>query len=311
MWSIAKTAEGAHTLKGKLDMLGTRGTTLLLIMGLIAALAVPATAAATHVGCGSVITTKTTLDSDIGPCPGDGLIVAANNVVLNLNGHTITGTGNGAGVRAALVTGVVIKNGTVTGFHTGVQLDEADGNVVRAVTASQNVRGINVSGSDNNKVVLNTLTNNGGDAIRLGLSSGNGVRGNVVTGNVFGISIADGSTNNVVSENQVTSNSAFGIALFSGATNNRLIGNTVQLTSGGDGIVVAADSPGTKVRRNTTNQNADDGIDVEHPNTLIVDNTANDNGDLGIEAVPGVKDGGGNSASGNGNPLQCVGVSCS
>jgi hypothetical protein len=34
------------------------------------------------------------------------------------------------------------------------------------------------------------------------------------------------------------------------------------------------------------------------------------NADLGIEAVPGVIDGGGNKASGNGNPLQCSNVFC-
>ena len=290
-------------------MLRTRGTTLLLILGLMAAMAVPGTALATHVGCGSVITTNTTLDSDIGPCPGDGLIVAANDVVLDLNGHTITGMGNGAGLRAARVTDVVIENGTVTGFHTGVQLDEADGNTVRAITATLNVRGINVSGSDDNQIVLNTLTNNGGDAIRLGLSSGNAIQRNVLTGNVFGIGIADGSTDNLVRGNQVSSSGAFGIALFSGATENRLVGNTVRLTSAGDGIIVAADSPGSKVLRNIANENADDGIDVKHANTVISGNTANDNGDLGIEAVPGVT-GGGNSASGNGNPLECVNVSC-
>jgi hypothetical protein len=43
----------------------------------------------------------------------------------------------------------------------------------------------------------------------------------------------------------------------------------------------------------------------------VTANVANDNADLGIEAVPGVKDGGGNQASGNGNPAQCVGVVCS
>jgi hypothetical protein len=38
---------------------------------------------------------------------------------------------------------------------------------------------------------------------------------------------------------------------------------------------------------------------------------ANGNDDLGIEAVAGVTDGGGNQASGNGNPAQCTGVACS
>jgi hypothetical protein len=43
----------------------------------------------------------------------------------------------------------------------------------------------------------------------------------------------------------------------------------------------------------------------------ITANTANDNLDYGIEAVAGVTDGGGNTASGNGNPAQCLNVACS
>lgn len=67
--------------------------------------------------------------------------------------------------------------------------------------------------------------------------------------------------------------------------------------------------PGIVVDRNRSERNGDDGIDVDVPAT-ISNNFANFNGDLGIEAVPGVTDGGGNKASGNGNPAQCVGVRC-
>jgi hypothetical protein len=42
----------------------------------------------------------------------------------------------------------------------------------------------------------------------------------------------------------------------------------------------------------------------------FADNRANNNADLGIQAVPGVIDGGGNTAFGNGNPLQCLNVVC-
>ena len=44
--------------------------------------------------------------------------------------------------------------------------------------------------------------------------------------------------------------------------------------------------------------------------TTIAGNTANENGDFGIDAVAGVTDGGGNLASGNGNPPQCRNVLC-
>jgi hypothetical protein len=42
----------------------------------------------------------------------------------------------------------------------------------------------------------------------------------------------------------------------------------------------------------------------------VRDNHADDNGDFGIDAVSGVVDLGGNTASGNGNPLQCRNVFC-
>jgi hypothetical protein len=64
------------------------------------------------------------------------------------------------------------------------------------------------------------------------------------------------------------------------------------------------------VEDNKTNGNGDDGIDIERQLVTLTANKANANADLGIEAVAGVADGGGNKASGNGNPLQCLNVFC-
>jgi parallel beta-helix repeat protein len=78
-----------------------------------------------------------------------------------------------------------------------------------------------------------------------------------------------------------------------------------------DGIFVAAGSHNTRIVDNRAEFNGgDDGIDVNSSATTITSNTANKNGDLGIEAVPGVTDGGGNVASDNGDPRQCVNVDC-
>jgi hypothetical protein len=49
---------------------------------------------------------------------------------------------------------------------------------------------------------------------------------------------------------------------------------------------------------------------VDAAGTRLRGNAADDNGDLGIEAVPDVTDLGANTASGNGNPLQCTNVFC-
>ena len=60
------------------------------------------------------------------------------------------------------------------------------------------------------------------------------------------------------------------------------------------------------LRDNVALTNTDDGIDVERAGTKLTGNRADNNDDLGIEAVPGVR-GSGNTATGNGNPLQLRG----
>ncbi len=99
-------------------------------------------ARAAHVGCGSVITQNTTLDSDVGPCPGDGLVVGASNIVLDLNGRLVfgaNGAGDNAGIRLANVTGVTVRRGVVEGFDAGIAVFGGARNVIRGVTARNNI----------------------------------------------------------------------------------------------------------------------------------------------------------------------------
>ena len=271
--------------------------------------AAPATAAV--VTCGTVVTSNITLTGNLGPCPDDALIAGADNITIDLGGYTISGTGNGAGVRVAQHSGVTVTKGTIRGFHTGVVLDESTRSVVSKLVLRGNIRGVNVSGSDGNLVEKNTIRDSGLDAIRLGLSANNVISKNALSGNVFGIGVADFSTANLVELNVIRDTRQFGIAVFSDSDSNRIEKNDVQRTLQGDGITVSTDSDSTSIFKNIANVNSDDGIDTDNPQTTITGNIANNNVDLGIEAVPGTTDGGGNLASGNGNPAQCVGVSCS
>jgi len=50
-------------------------------------------ALASHVSCGDRITTDTMLDSDLVNCPDNGIVIGADNITLDLNGHTIDGDG--------------------------------------------------------------------------------------------------------------------------------------------------------------------------------------------------------------------------
>jgi hypothetical protein len=68
--------------------------------------------------------------------------------------------------------------------------------------------------------------------------------------------------------------------------------------------------PRARVTRNTASGNSNSGIKLYEPGAYVARNTANNNGEWGIEAVPGTVDGGGNRASGNTEPAQCLNVAC-
>src|SRR4030095_10736114 len=50
-------------------------------------------ALARQVGCGDTITSDTTLDSDLVNCPNNGIVIGADTITLDLNGHRIDGDG--------------------------------------------------------------------------------------------------------------------------------------------------------------------------------------------------------------------------
>lgn len=278
---------------------------------------------ATHVTCGETITQDTTLDSDLLNCPADGLIIGADNITLDLNGHTILGAANlgvefPPGVRNTGHGGVTIENGTIQHFHEGVRVDGASDNLVRGLQFSEVAGGVSFA-----DVVDSTIANNFGgpaNAIVLARSDDNrvvrnaashiqvccGGENNVVERNsAGGLDITFAAHGTVVERNTVTG--SFGIQVLQ-SNDVHIDRNTVSFAV--DGIFVWPNSVGAVLSRNITVENTGDGIDVNNPNATLSGNRADNNGDLGIEAVAGVIDGGGNRAFGNGNPLQCLHVVC-
>jgi Right handed beta helix region len=87
--------------------------------------AAPAAVAQTgSVSCGEPVLVDAVLDEDL-DCTGDGPQMTTANVALDLNGHAIRGSGAGIGVlvRPCGQAGeIVVKNGSVSGFDTGVHV---------------------------------------------------------------------------------------------------------------------------------------------------------------------------------------------
>ena len=151
------------------------GAVAAMVIGALLAPVSPASAE--PLGCGTVITETTTLDADVGPCIGDGLVVGADHITLDLGGHRVfgppePGDGNQAGIRVPDRIGVTVQNGTVSGFDAGVFLQNGAGNhTITGMTLRDNLGpdtvasylgdGIYVENSPGAHIVGNTLVNNG------------------------------------------------------------------------------------------------------------------------------------------------------
>jgi len=229
----------------------------IVLVALPAVLAIPAwtaTAGAAVLSCGQTITENTVLDNDLSGCTNNGIVIGADNITLDLNGHTVAGTaasGDQGGVVLVGRTGVAVRNGTVRNFDVGVVIEGGSANTVEGVNAVDNISfsgttnrggdGIAILSSKNNRIAHNNTVNNGpfsGIGIYTdvdsahprstgGVSSGNIVDGNVVQGNIqgrtpnnvvnndnIGIRLEPGNTGNSILNNRVAGNGLDGITLF-------------------------------------------------------------------------------------------------
>ena len=94
-----------------------------------------------HVSCGQTIYQDTVLDSDL-ICPYDGIIMGANGITLDCNGHSISGTGNsnGVGVYLSGRNNNVIENCNIQDFYRGIYLSSGSNfNTLTNNTANSNI----------------------------------------------------------------------------------------------------------------------------------------------------------------------------
>jgi parallel beta-helix repeat protein len=269
----------------------------------------PAGAQVSNIACGQTITNDTVLTADLGPCPNYGLILGADNITLDLNGHRIFGTPSPFDNAGALVrgrTGTTVKNGRITDFDGGVVIEGGSNNTVTGIDAENNIGvqvstgstlygdGILIESSQNNVISDNRTVNNGpfsgigvvtavdSDHPRstTGVSSGNLIDSNQVVGNVVG----RGGTVGPSTDND-------GIRIEPGSSANVITNNQVS-GNGLDGIAIFARSPDNVIRNNQVSRNGffrttarrGDGIIVFNlsDRTVVEGNLTSGNADNGI-----------------------------
>lgn len=169
-------------------------------------------------GCGQRIDKDFVLSGDL-TCTGDGLVVVADGVTVDLGGKRITGPGMGpqtwpqpqldsVGVRVEGLNRVTVKNGSIADFSTAVYFVKVTAGTIEGVNASRSRYGLYVHDS--------TQAN---------------IRRNVVEKNIYGLHLQN-TSESLVEENDLSrqtynSPGGYGIYFYEGRA-NRVIGNTID-----------------------------------------------------------------------------------
>jgi parallel beta-helix repeat protein len=239
----------------------------LVALGVAVAVGLSAgSAAAAAPACGVTITRTTTLHSDLRDCPGDGLVIGADRITLDLDGHTIdgdamSGGGDDVGVRVDGHHGVVVRHGTVREFDHAVRLIASSHNRVARLVATRNGdaeigRAILLdTGSDWNRIVRNDASSNGRS----------------------GVAVLD-SHHNLVARNRTVRNGVAGMGVFGGG-DNRVISNVIA-DNADNGLFWGSGTTGGRVERNRISGNAGGGLPIDGgDDATIVHNLLAGNGD--------------------------------
>ena len=244
---------------------------------------------ATNVSCGQTITSSVRLTNDLTDCSGDGLVIGADAITIDLDGHTIDGIGLGTGVRNTGFDAVAVTGGTVTQFDDGILFAGGYG-IVDAMTLVENqVTGVAVRGGAPGTVVRHTDVTASPTGVEIsGGTSGATVSDATLSGIPGDGVLLDGATASTVTRTSVTGASQSGIALL-GASGNTLTGNTLT-SSSGPGISLDLASDDNLVRGNDVSDSGSDGISVtDSSGNDLLANVVTTSGGCGI-ALEGATD---------------------
>jgi parallel beta-helix repeat protein len=243
--------------------------------------------------CGQTVTTSLTLTRDLVGCPGDGLVVGADGITIDLGGHAIRGvnTVGGTGVVVDGHRGVRVVNGTISDFFAaGVSLHASPDALVRDLRVRrigaggvepQTSAGIHVDGSPGVRV-LDSVVRNEVDAFQsdgvvvLG-SPGAVLRGNRLVRNAWNGAVVIESPDARVTGNELDGNGNNGLEV-NGASDRALVALNHAAGNAQFGLVVGASSD-VRVVGNDVSGNPEAGIlSFDLIDGLLAGNGATGNG---------------------------------
>jgi parallel beta-helix repeat protein len=248
------------------------------------------------VRCGDTIIVDTKLANDLTDCPGNGIIIGADRVTLDLNGHAIDGDGvpveacpedescdvgvvnsasdDGHAFNRPGHNGVTIKNGSVEEFwEDGVYALMVRDNRVRDLTVSDNGHGVTWVGSADSRIEHTRARGN-----LLGLVVASCPDAHPVCGGI--------RSRDIRIEHSSVSENEFGGIIVGKADRVRVSRNSVSGTSDGEGIVVR-DGSRHEIEHNSLSGNAAGLGILNSDHILVTRNAVLDNRFVGAYLVDG------------------------
>ena len=144
---------------------------------------------------------------------GDCLVIAADNVAIDMKGKTITGNGSGAGITDGGFQhpSVIISNGTIRNFGTGIDLENSGEAIISNVDSSKNAGdGIFIDRCCN---TLNSVTTNGNGGSGIVIDSDDSSLSNIqANGNSDGGIFISNCCNTLVAST-VSNNTGIGVEM--------------------------------------------------------------------------------------------------
>lgn len=194
--------------------------------------------------CGEVIKESVKLSTNL-DCTTDGLIVGADGITVDLNGHTLNGPGpksSKIGIMLATSSGVTVMGpGVVSGFQAGI---------------------LDTGGQDNKVNGVNFVGNQ--IAIFMTGAKGTDIEQNMLTGNDIGMA-SHSSSGTTFTKNLLDRNTLAGVTLVNSA-DNTIDTNIIEHSN--NGVFVDGQSTNNKITTNTILQNT--GVDLNNANGLPI-----------------------------------------
>ena len=187
--------------------------------------------------CGQVITQNVVLTSNLNCADSDGLIVGASDIVVDLNGHTISGpdvdsdtkTSSKVGIMIPNMNNVVVQDGSIEGFQAGILMTGSKNVEVKGVVAKNNQIGLFSTGASIVNAHLSIIMNN-----QIGIA-GHSTQQSTIEDNILfqntlaGVTLVN-SDNSTITLNSITE-SGNGLYVDNQSNNNNVNFNNVLLNT--------------------------------------------------------------------------------